>query len=121
MHKTNRLSKLSVLKRSIMGLFVENKQNVTLKRRKNDYYKHHYLNSKLSEGIELVALSERISRKAALEKLITLGFSVYMGAMVTKAIRDEGLPEQTDALMAQKRFIMLLKRMADQNGVNLTL
>jgi len=82
-------SKVRSLTLSIMGLFVTKKRNITFENHPDEYYKNFWLTKKLSDGIELVAQIELVSKKRAAELLVTAGLSSYMGAKVTKYIEDE--------------------------------
>ena len=56
-----------LLRLSLRRLFGVNKPNITRLNRKDDYYRDYYFNKRLSEGIEFIALIERISKKQAAE------------------------------------------------------
>jgi hypothetical protein len=113
-------SRVDTLAHSLKGLFVNKKPNVTFLKHKDRYYHAYWMPKNLCDGVSFIAKTERISEKAAAEKLITLGFSSYVGSILENEIRDSGIAYKTDALIAQKRFIMLLKRLAKENGVDLS-
>ena len=68
-----------MLTRSLMGLFVTKKSNITFLNRKDEYYRHYYFPKNLCTGIELVAVIENLNRKQAAELLMKAGLSRYMG------------------------------------------
>jgi len=74
-----RSSKVRMLTRSLMGLFVTKKSNITFLNRKDEYYRHYYFPKNLCTGIELVAVIENLNRKQAAELLMKAGLSRYMG------------------------------------------
>ena len=63
MHNKKRPSKVRLLKRSLIGLFIPAKPNVTLVNNKEENYSHYYFPKNLCDGIELITAIERITRK----------------------------------------------------------
>ena len=62
-----------------MGLFGAKKTNVTHLNHKEEYYNAYYFNHKLCDGVDIVALIERTTKKQAAEMLMKAGLSSYMG------------------------------------------
>ena len=116
--KTN--FKVHSLTRSLMRLFGTNKPNITRLNRKDDYYKNYYFNKKLSDGIELVALIEHISKKQAAELLMKAGLSSYMGAKVTEYIENKRVAREQNQKLKLTRFVTVLRRCAKERGMNIS-
>jgi len=117
--KMKHTSNVRSLTLSIMGLFVTKKSNVTRLNHKDEYYKNYYFPKNLCDGIELIAATERITKKQAAELLMTAGISSYMGDKISEYIHSEHVArEQNDAKIS--RFIMLLKRYAREQGTDIS-
>ena len=120
MHKINHRSKIRMLTRSIMGLFGSNKRNITLKNHPNIYYKHVYFPKNLYEGIELIALMERTSKKEAAELLVKAGLSRYMGEKLAEHMKNEREAREQDQKLELTRFVRILRRYAKERGMDIS-
>lgn len=105
---------------SIMGLFGANKPNVTRLNYKDEYYKNYYFNKKLCDGIELVGVIERTSKKRAAELLMKAGLSSYMGEKVTEYIERDRVAREINQKVHMTRFIMVLRRYAREHGMDIS-
>ena len=103
-----------------MRLFGTNKPNITRLNRKDDYYKNYYFNKKLSDGIELVALIEHISKKQAAELLMKAGLSSYMGGKITEYIENERKAREQNQILKLTRFVRIVRQYARERGYDIS-
>jgi hypothetical protein len=113
-------SKVPSLIRSIMGLFVTRKKNVTFINRKEDYFKKYYFNHKFCDGIELVAGIERITKKNAAELLMKAGLSSWMGGKITEYIKSERAARELNQKLQRYRFVFMLRKYARERGMDIS-
>jgi hypothetical protein len=112
-------SKLKSLTRSITGIFVTNKSNVTRLNHKDQYFRSYYFREGLCIGIALVADQRRCSKKAAAEHLMEMGISQYMGEVIGNELHAQREANKRGELY-RSRFLTLLKRYARAQGFDLT-
>ncbi len=94
MQKMLHASNVRSLTRSIVGLFVTKKTNITFLNHKELYYKHYWFPKNLCDGVGWVAKIERTSKKMAAQMLIERGFSSYMGAKITEQIENDRIARE---------------------------
>jgi hypothetical protein len=97
-------SKVRLLTRTVMVLFITKKPNITFLNHKDEYYRDYYFNEKLSNGIELVAQIERVTKKQAAELLMKAGLSSYMGSMISKQIEIDRIARELNQKIKMTRF-----------------
>jgi hypothetical protein len=103
-----------------MGLFVENKPNVTRLNHRNEYYRNYYFDKPLSDGIEIVALIEHVSKKRAAQILMERGFSAFMGDMITLHIENDTAKMEMAEKVKADRFIKAIQSLAKSKGYDLS-
>ena len=113
-------SKVRRLTRSLMGLFVTKKGNVTFLNHKDEYFKNYYFNKKLCDGIKIVADIEDCSKKSAAELLMKAGLSSYMGQKLTDYIHDEQLAREQNQKIKMTRFVYILRKYAREHGMDIS-
>ncbi len=113
-------SKVRSLIRSVMGLFVTKKPNVTFLNHKDEYFKNYFFNKKLCDGIELVAKIEGSSKKDAAELLMKAGLSSYMGDKLTEFIKSERAAREQNQKVNIPRFIREIRRLAREKGMDIS-
>jgi hypothetical protein len=106
--------------RSIRGLFIPNKPNVTHINHKDQYFNAYYLPKNLCEGIELVAALEHITKKLAAEMLMTRGFSSYMGEKLKEQIENDNQARGKNQKMPIARFVRVMRRYAREHGMDIS-
>jgi hypothetical protein len=115
-----RNTKMLSFKRSARALLGLNKRNVTFLYHRDQYHKAYWLRNQLSDGVELVANIERISRKNAAEMLIEAGLGAYMAKQIKLGVESEikmkelGLPRQPG------RFRSMIIKRAKEQGLNVS-
>ena len=112
-------SKLKSLTRSISGIFVTKKPNVTQLNHKDQYFKNYFFREGLCLGIEFVAEHQKCSKKAAAEHLMEAGLSQYMGELIGNELHAQRLANERGERY-RSRFFTLLKRYASAQGFDLT-
>ena len=117
--KMKHTSNVRSLTRSIVGLFVTKKGNVTFLNHKDEYFKNYYFNKKLSDGIELVALIEHISKKQAAELLMKAGLSSYMGGKITEYIESKRKAREQNQILKLTRFVRIMRQYARERGYDI--
>lgn len=115
-----RRSKVRTLTRSIMGLFGAKKTNVTHLNHKEEYYNAYYFNHKLCDGVDIVALIERTTKKQAAELLMKAGLSSYMGAKITEHIENERKAREQNEKLKLTRFIRIVRQYARERGYDIS-
>jgi hypothetical protein len=90
------------------------KPNVTFKNRKEEYYRNYFFSKKLCDGVELIALIERLSKKDAANMLLERGLSAYMGDNLTKVIKSEAERNERRPDVKLARFLTIIRRLAKQ-------
>jgi hypothetical protein len=113
-------SKVRLLTRTLIGLFVTKKPNATFLNHKDEYYKHYWFNKKLCDGITIVAAIERTNKKQAAELLMKAGLSSYMGAKVTEYIENKRVAREQNQKLKLTRFVTVLRRCAKERGMNIS-
>ena len=113
--------RLGLLTRSITGLFGTNKRRNPHKLYPNEYYKNYFFSKPLCDGIELVALIERINKKQAADLLMKAGLSSYMGEKLTEYIEDERAAREFHQKMKRTRFIHILRKYARERGMDISM
>jgi hypothetical protein len=113
-------SKVRRLTLSIMGLFVTKKRNTTFLNHKDEYHNHYWFNEKLCDGVEIIAAVERISKKDAAELLMKAGISSYMGDKISEYIHNEHVAREQSESLKISRFMMILKRYAREQGMDIS-
>jgi hypothetical protein len=113
-------SNVRSLTRSIMGLFVTKKPNVTSLNHKDEYYRNYYFPKNLCTGIDLVAKIERTNKKQAAELLMKAGLSSYMGGKLTDYIHSEQIAREQNQKIKMTRFIQVLRRYAREHGMDIS-
>jgi hypothetical protein len=113
-------SKVRSLTRSLMGLFVTKKGNITRLNHKDEYYRNYYFHKKLCIGIDLVAEMERITKKEAADLLMRTGLSRYMGNNIGEYIKNEQKARALGQKVKMTRFIILLRRYAKSQGMDIS-
>jgi hypothetical protein len=113
-------SKVGAITGSIMALFVPKKGNVTFLNRKDEYCKNYWVNKSLSDGIELVALIERSTKKAAAEYLVKAGLSSYMGQKLKDYMNAERAAQASNEKQKPTRFVRILRRYAAEKGYDIS-
>jgi hypothetical protein len=114
-----RSKNIGLLTRSLLGLFVTKKPNITFLMHKDAYYKAYWLDQKLSEGVELVAKIENLTKKDAASMLIQRGLSSYMGDKLTEHIKNEQLAREQNTEVPKTRFIQIIRRYAKEKGLKI--
>ena len=115
-----RRSKLRSLTRSLMGLFVTKKPNITHLNHKEEYYNAFYFTHKLCIGVDLVAEMERTTKKAAADLLMRAGLSRYMGKKLAEYIKSEQAARESNQKIKLPRFVTVLRRYARQHGIDIS-
>jgi len=118
--KMKHQSKVSALTRSIIGLFVTKKPNITHLNHKEEYYNAFYFNHKLCDGVKLVADIEGSSKKAAAELLMKAGVSSYLGDKLAQYIKDERAAREHGQKVKMTRFIIALRRYARAQDMDIS-
>ena len=113
-------SKVRSLTRSIVGLFVTKKTNITFLNHKELYYKHYWFPKNLCDGVDLVAAIERTSKKMAAQMLMERGFSSYMGDKVKQEIERQRSRRENNQIKSPSRFAILLRKMARERGIDIS-
>ncbi len=103
-----------------MALFGLSKTNITLKNHKEFYFKHYYFPQNLCEGIDFVAVIERISKKKAAEMIMARGFSAYMGDKVTEEIELNAVARERNEEAKRTRFAFILRKVAREHGMDIS-
>ena len=120
MYSVKHASRATLLTRSIMALFVPKKRNVTIEGHPELYYKHYWINKRLSDGIEFIAEVEGTTRKNAIEQLIEAGLKDYMGKNIRNFLEDMRATEARNEQIQRTRFIRHLIRFGRRNGEDLS-
>ena len=105
-------SNVRALTRSLTGLFVTKKTNITFVNHKEDYFKSYFFNHKLCDGIDWVAKNELITKKAAAELLMKAGLSSYMGGKIIEYIKNERAARELNQKLQRSRFVFMLRKYA---------
>jgi hypothetical protein len=111
-----RSKEISLLTGSMMDLFCTKIPNLTRINHKDQYYKNDYFSQKLSEGVELIAKIENLTKKDAASMLMQRGLSSYMGDKLTEHIKNEQLAREQNIPVLKTRFIQMFNRYAETKG-----
>lgn len=112
-------SRLRSLSRSITGIFVAKKPNVTRLNHKSQYFKNYYFSEGLCIGIDLIADQRQCSRKAAAEHLMKTGISLYMGELIGNELHAQREANNRGEIY-NSRNLTLLRRYARSNNMDLS-
>jgi hypothetical protein len=112
-------SRIGAVTGSIKGLFVHKKPNITRLNHPDQYYRQYYFPKNLSDGIDLTSAFERTSKRDAAIMLMTLGLRIYIGDKCKDSIQHE-VEAREKGERRYDRFAILLKRLAKQNGVDIS-
>jgi hypothetical protein len=82
----------------------------------DEYYRQYWLRKPYSKGIDLIAKSKRISKRAAVNEIIFWGFKHVMGELVAEELKAQDNPTERAAIAKRTRFILELRRRARENG-----
>lgn len=113
-------SKVRFLTRSILGIFVPKKPNVTIKNHQDEYFTTVYIHKNMADGISLVANVEKISKKAAAHLLLTRGFSTYMGEMVGDELHQQRIRQEAHLRKTVSWFVQVLRKAAKERGYDIS-
>jgi hypothetical protein len=113
-------SKVRMLTRTIMSLIGVSKSNITFKNRKDEYHKAYWLPKNVCNGIELVALIERTSKKAPAELLMKAGLSSYMDGKITEQIKLDTAARERNEKPKRTRFAFILRKYARERGMDIS-
>ena len=106
--------------RLLVSLFIGKKPNMTFLNRKDEYYKAYWVNKNMSNGIELVAKIEQLSKKDTAQYLLERGFSSYMGEKVAEFIEQEKAAKELNQKVQLTRFIRELRKFAKERGMDIS-
>jgi len=115
-----RHSKVRFLTRSILGIFLPKKPNVTIKNHHDEYFTTVYIQKNMADGIAIVADIERISKKAAAHLLLTRGFSHYMGEMVGEELHRQRIRQEAHLRKTVSWFAQVLRKAAKERGYDIS-
>jgi hypothetical protein len=103
-----------------MGLFGANKPNVTRLNHKDNYYKNYYFAKNLCDGIEIVAVIERVNKKQAADLLMKTGISSYMGDKLSEHIHSEHVAREQNQKVKITHFVLELRKLARERGMDIS-
>jgi hypothetical protein len=85
------------LTRSIMGLIVTKKPNITRLNHKDVYFKCHFFPENFCNGIDIVAEIVRTNKRRAAVLLMAVGLYSYMGVKITEKIKLDTAASEVEA------------------------
>jgi hypothetical protein len=100
--------KAKALIRSIMGLFVTKKPNITRLNHRDVYFKCYFFPENLCNGIGIVAKIERTSKRRSAVLLMAAGLSSYMGEKITEQIKLNTAARERNEKTKRTRFAFIL-------------
>ena len=78
------------------------------------------LHHKLCEGVDIVALIERTTKKQSAELLMKAGLSSYMVRKLTEYIKSERGAQELNQKVKMTRFVQILRRYARERGYDIS-
>ena len=105
---------------SIKGIFIAKKGKNPHQWYPDDYFRRYWVDKKTSDGIDLVAATEQIPKRQAALNLIQEGFKHYLLEKTKQHIDNQVKLNQRGEDPVTGRFIKLLRRLAKQNGVDIS-